>query len=79
MTVDNDRVALALREFRMMRKLINDDDPPKSLQRHPLVDVAERGKMVAQHGQDEGVEEGLWQRGHCECVRFLLACWDRVW
>jgi len=54
-----------------MGNLIDDDDSSKPLQRHPLVDVTEGCKVIAQHSQDQRVEEILWQTGYGECVRFL--------
>jgi len=43
-----------------MGKLIDNDDSSKPLEWYPLVDVTEGGEVVAQHGQNQRVEEILW-------------------
>jgi len=61
----------------MVLSLVYDDNPPKALQWHPLVDIPKVGEVVPQHAQDQGVKKRLWERCNHHSVRSLRRAWRR--
>jgi len=61
----------------MVLGLVHNDNPPKALQWHPLVDVPKVGEVVSQHAQDQGIKKRLWERRNHHSVRGLRLSWRR--